>query len=107
MFEKARYTIELLRAGYSREEIAELLAPAPEPEAPPAPAPAPEPETPPAQEPEAPPAPESATPPAGELETIRAEIDELRRNQQAQHIREADAPEEDDPETAIIKHFSK
>ena len=77
MFERARYTIELLRAGYSREEIAELLAPEPE------------------------------APPAGELETIRAEIDELRRNQQAQHIREANAPMEDDPETAIIKHFSK
>lgn len=95
MFEKARYTIELLRAGYSREEIAELLAPAPEPETPPSP------------ELETHPAPEPETPSAGELETIRAEIDELRRSQQAQHIREADAPAEDDPETAIIKHFSK
>lgn len=93
MFERARYTIELLRAGYSREEIADLLAP--EPEAPPAP------------EPEALPATEPETPPAGELETIRAEIDELRRSQQSQHIREANAPMEDDPETAIIKHFSK
>ena len=109
MFERARYTIELLRGGYSKAEITELLKdPPPEPtppaEEPPVDKPA---ET--VQSPNQPPEGKQKEPsPAPDaLRELAERMKRLESTMHGQAIREAEAQPEADPETTIIEHLTR